>query len=259
MRPMIERVTDYPGYLIRFRPERPSRRAILLLHGFPGYRNVKNLDLADCLHRHFQRDVFLLHYQGLGENRDASFGFTSALHEVFAVVDRLVDKEGFEPLTVIGHSWGGLVTVNTAAERSAKVRTAILLSPLCNLDPKQGLYDWIVRGVRDEVPGIYGQRTDAEVLADIEQVRREFSPMEQVAKFAPDLRFGIIQAAQDETTPASATKALVARCARRPVYQELDLDHSFSQNRRQLAETVIRLLEKLEAQSLDGAVDAVTK
>ncbi len=256
MRPMIERVTDYPGYLIRFRPEQPSRRAILLFHGFPAYRNVKNLDLADCLYRHFQRDVFLLHYRGLGENRDGVFRFTDALHEAFAVVDRIVDKDGFEPITVIGHSWGGLVAVNAAATRPQKIHVVLLLSPLCDLDPKQGLYPWVLHGVRQEVPDVYGDRSEADIVTDIEAVRREFSPMEKVPNLAPHLRFGIIQARQDESTPAAATKAMAARFARAPLYRELNLDHSFREDRRALANEVIGMLENLESDSLHGSASA---
>ncbi len=245
MRPMIERVTDYPGYLIRFRPEKPSRQAILLFHGFPAYRATKNLDLAERLHHHFQRDVFLLHYRGLGESRGV-FRFTEAIREAYALVDRLVEKEGFEPLAIVGHSFGGLVALNTAAEKAEKVRTAILLSPLCDLDPQQDLYTWILRGVREELPGVYGDRSEAAVLADLETIRSDYSPMKKAPSLAPHLRLGFIQALQDDTTPASATRALVARFAAPPPYLELDLDHSFTQDRARLVRELIALQEKLE-------------
>ena len=239
---MIERVTEYPGYLIHFRPEKPSDTAVLLFHGFPANRNVKNLDLADVLYRERGYHVFLLHYRGLGEST-GTFSFRQTIEEAIGIVDRVHRDLAPKKLIVIGHSWGGLVGMSVAASRSEMVHQLILLSPLCDLDKTHGLYGWIVRDVRQEFLGIYGDKSEEEVKADIDYVIANHSPAKVVERFRPDMPVTLIQAGFDDTTIPRAAKALLEHFPTRPHYVELPMDHSFTESRRELAETILRAIE----------------
>ncbi len=239
---MIERITEHPGYLIHFKPENPSDQAVLLLHGFPANRNTKNLDLADAIHRRENCHVFLLHYRGLGESAGV-FSFRNSIEEAMGVVDRIHRDFSPKQLSVVGHSWGGLVAMNVTASRSEMVHRLILLSPLCDLDKTHGLYGWIVRDVRNEVPGIYGDKPEAEVRADIDYVIANHDPKKVVKRFRPDLPVTLIQAALDDTTPARAAKELLEFFPTRPEYIELPMDHSFTESRKDLAEAVLNAMQ----------------
>lgn len=244
---MIERILDYPGYLIRFRPEKASDRPILLLHGFPAVRATKNLDLADWLFRHFDRDVYLLHYRGLGES-PGNFRFSASIDEATAVAKRLAGGDSpTRNLTVVGHSWGGFVATNVAARLPDRVRALVLLSPFVAPGAPGPSEDWFVEDVRKELPTVFGTQTEAEVRADWDRVKATSLPATVAASLADDLPVGVLQSKPDDVTPASKTKALLPKLPGTPLYRELDLDHSFSQDRRGLARELASMLETLEA------------
>ncbi len=239
---MIERVTEYPGYLVHFRPESPTDTAVLLFHGFPANRNTKNLDLADVIHQRLGCHVFLLHYRGLGES-PGEFSFRASIEEATGIVDRVHRDWVPKRLVVIGHSWGGLVSMNVTASRSEMVHQLVLMSPLCDLDKTHSLYGWITRDVRNECPGLYGNRTEGEVKTDIDYVIANHNPAKVVKRFRPDMPVTLIQAGLDDTTPPRAARALLEHFPTRPEYIELPMDHSFTESRRELAETILRTLE----------------
>jgi len=249
---MIERITEYPGYLIRFSPDKPSRKAILLLHGFPAARGVKNLDIADYLCRHVGHNVYILHYKGLGESR-GTFLFTPAVQEAVNAAESILNDHGMSLDTVIGHSWGGLVALNVAHQIS-HIKKLVLLSPLCELSKENTLYEWFVEGVKEDWPGIYGALSRAEVEADVVKVADQYAPYSIAPKIPKTVSVHVIQSKQDDTTPPEATKVLCTKFVRKPEYLELDLDHSFTQDRPLLGRTIASLLKS--SSPLPSAVGA---
>ncbi len=236
---MIERIVDYPGYLIRFPSSAIESNAVLFLHGFPANRNVKNLDLADVVHQQTKRAVYLLHYRGLGESH-GDFRFTQSIQEAVEVMHRLAKDH--RKVTVIGHSWGGLVGMNIAQRCPELVDQLILLSPLCELDKNNSLYSWILHEVKNDCPGVYGKLSQEDILAEIEGVVANHAPKDIVGRIPSTIPITLIQAALDDTTPAAAAKALLPHFSSQVNYLELPQDHSFSQSRRQLADTILGVL-----------------
>lgn len=236
---MIERVVDYPGYLIRFRGEKLSRRAWLLLHGFPAHRGVKNLDVADALFRKTGDTVYILHYKGLGESR-GTFRFTDSIRETRGVVDRIVGELGHEKIVVIGHSWGGLVALNLLLDRSPQIERTILLSPVCHMTKTEDLYKWLIDEAPNEWPGVYGELSRAEITADFDVILEKHLPSVIVPTLSTEVPISLIQAKLDAVTTADRAAALTTKF-RKPIrYRELNLDHSFTENRRELIETIFQ-------------------
>lgn len=240
---MISRVTDYPGYLIRFGEETLKDKAFLFFHGFPSTRGVKNLDLADHLNRQFNRDSYILHYRGLGESPGV-FKFTESLAEASRVIEMLGQEDKHKELCLIGHSWGGLVAINMAQQHPDKVRKVILLSPFCDIKKSDALYDWFVTGVRNEFKNIFGEQTEEDIAQDFDRIMTNHLLKIIVPKLPSHLQVSIIQASRDDVTPASTMKSVLPLFAKAPTYVELDQDHSFTQSRQELAETIAELLKR---------------
>jgi pimeloyl-ACP methyl ester carboxylesterase len=238
---MITRVTDYPGYLLRLCEGPATDKAILFLHGFPANRGVKNLDIADCVQREFQHDTYLLHYKGLGESPGA-FKFTDSIEEASRVVELIMRDKAHKELRIVGHSWGGLVATNIAQRHPDKVRSIVLLSPFCGVKKSEPLYDWFINRAREEF-NIFGDQTEADVIRDFDFVLENHLPKFMAPKLADHIKVSVIQAGRDDVTPPSNMKATLPFFKTVPTYVELDQDHSFSQSRKELAETVAKFIQ----------------
>lgn len=239
---MITRVTEYPGYLLRLCEGPATPRAILFFHGFPANRGVKNLDLADYIHRKFKEDTYLLHYKGLGES-PGEFKFTESIAEASQVVDFIVRNQPYKEICLVGHSWGGLVSINLAQRHPEKVKNLILISPFCEVKKTDPLYDWFVSSAREDFKNIFGEQSEAEVTRDFDQILEKHLPKYMAPKLADHIQVSVIQAGRDDVTPPSTAKATLSFFKTAPTYIELDQDHSFTQNRVELAETISRLIQ----------------
>lgn len=239
---MIKRVTEYPGYLIQFSADAPTENAILMFHGFPATRGVKNLDIADYLHHHYKQDVYLLHYRGLGESLGV-FKFTDSLNEASRVIEMLTENGRHKKIRLVGHSWGGLVSLNAADRHSALIESIVLISPFCDVQKSDPLYDWFVNDVRTELRHIFGNMTEAEIEKDFDVILENHLPKFIAPRLSASLPIGIVQASRDDVTPTATLKTVLPLFKTHPKYIELDQDHSFTQNRKELAETVIRLMK----------------
>lgn len=243
---MIERLYDYPGYLLRFREteKKPTDRAFLLLHGFPASRGSKNLDLADWLLRHFGRDVYLPHYRGLGES-PGPFSFSASIDEATAIARQFAP--GPKSLAVIGHSWGGLVATNVTNRVPELVTSLHLLSPFCAFVENDPLEEWMAARIRDELPHLFGKRTEAEIRADLEAVKATCLPMNLAKGLDASIPVAILQSRLDDTTPAVVTRRFAEALPKKPRYRELESDHSFTTGRVELGQALIADIEAVES------------
>jgi pimeloyl-ACP methyl ester carboxylesterase len=244
---MIERVLEHSGYLLRFRSSRPDGAACLLLHGFPAHRGTKNLDLADQLFRRFDRDVYLLHYRGLGDSPGA-FRFTASVDEATEVARRVTESRAPKrSLVVVGHSWGGLVATNVAARLPDRVAALVLLSPFVFPGAEE---EWIVHKVRRELPGVFGDASDDAIRADWERIKTTSLPALVAPSLAPDLPVAVLQSRLDPITPAERTRSLLSHLPGEPLYEEIALDHSFAEDRGAMTRAVASLIERIGPEGL---------
>lgn len=241
---MIERVLDHENYLVRLPADTKSQDAILFLHGFPGSKAVKNLDVALLARAELQRDVFLVHYKGLGESR-GDFLFTTAVRETAALVEWLISKKGYKSVHLVGHSFGGLLAVNCAIAHPNLVGSILLISPFCHMLKTDPLYRWFTDGVRAEHPGIFGPRERREIEGDVDEILAKHLPLERAPDISETIKISIIQSKTDDVTPAQVAKQFAARLRIKPAYVELDQDHGFTQDRIEFSRTINKLLTDL--------------
>jgi pimeloyl-ACP methyl ester carboxylesterase len=227
---------------------------VLLLHGFPG--NERNLDLAQAIRR-AGWNVFFFHYRGAwGSGGEFSFG--NALEDVSAVITTLREpafamqyRVDPERIVLVGHSMGGAVALISAAEHAdvrcvASLAGANLgaLAERVSASPEAGkaaaaqFRSWGEGRVR----GVSGEAMVAELLANRERFTlTHHAPM--LAK-KPTL---LVAGARDDVTPPAAHHAPLAaaiRAANGSLLDErtLDSDHSFSETRIALADTLVEWL-----------------
>jgi|GEM_PF-1671881 len=241
---MIERIVDHENYLVRLPANPKSEDAILFLHGFPSNKGVKNLDVALYARDELNRDVFIVHYKGLGESV-GDFLYTTAIRETIDLVEWLVQKKGYKKIQLVGHSFGGLVAVNCAIAHPDLIGSILLISPFCHMVTTEPLYRWFTEDVRTESPEIFRDRPKQEVKADVDQVLAKHLPLDLAPDVSEQIKIAILQSKGDNVTPASTTKQFAARLKRAPVYEELDQDHGFAQDRMEFSRAINRLLADL--------------
>ena len=109
--------------------EELSPEAFVVYHGFPGepapdevekFRTFprKFVDVAQAVHAETHADVFMPHYEGLGESR-GKFSFLRAVERSIALGKEIFDR-GYRRLHVVGNSWGGLCGFNAHRELGSR-------------------------------------------------------------------------------------------------------------------------------------------
>jgi pimeloyl-ACP methyl ester carboxylesterase len=100
------------------------RATVLLLHGLPG--NEQNLDLAQSIRR-AGWNVLTLHYRGAWGS-PGNFSFAHCLEDACAAVEWLRNQHNVDSrqLVLIGHSMGGYVAANIAANDPGIVGAALI-------------------------------------------------------------------------------------------------------------------------------------
>ena len=132
---------DYEGpvdaTLVRYKPERPSKKAILYLHGFNDYFFQKEMAKTFDAHNiHF----YALDMRKYGRSLlPHQYPFnTRNLNEYFAEIDSslyYINQGNYEDIILMGHSTGGLIAATYAYAREAThpVDALILNSPFLDM------------------------------------------------------------------------------------------------------------------------------
>ncbi len=159
-------VEDMPVVGTLTRPAGPPAPAVLLLHGFTGSRDEK--EITGTGEGVFSRTARLLaeagyaslriDFRGSGDSTGgmswAETTYSTQIADACAAIDLLAAREDVDAarLAVLGWSQGGLVAMHAAAARPDMVKTAILWAPVIN-----SLYS---------IAGLFGATTVARALAD---------------------------------------------------------------------------------------------
>ena len=219
--------------------------AILLLHGFPGYE--QNRDLARALCR-IGMTVFFFHYRGcwgspgayrlahLPEDAASALSFLTGHAEELSVDP--------EHIYVFGHSMGGFAAMNLLAERP-RVRGAILMAP-CDIEKMyltdRANFDALIEGA---VPVL--NVDSGEVLAEeCRQNAERWQFCDLAQRLDPALPMLLLTASRDSHLPPAVYGLPLWESLRsagiRAEYHETDTGHSFLTSRiamiRQVAEWI---------------------
>src|SRR4051812_744788 len=103
---------------------RPGSRPVVLLHGLAAdHRGL--LPLADCLPG---IDAVALDLPGCGGSEPLADRHTVARYA--DAVEAVCECIGLGPVTVIGHSLGGRISLALAARHPARIRAQVLFNPV---------------------------------------------------------------------------------------------------------------------------------
>ncbi len=119
--------SDLCGFMLTAQGEGPHPTAILL-HGFPGYDDP--IDLAHALRR-CGMNVLRFHYRGCWGVK-GTYSFTHCMEDVKSAIDFLVDEKTVKQFNIdtnnlflVGHSMGGFMTLTHACDERIKASVAI--------------------------------------------------------------------------------------------------------------------------------------
>jgi pimeloyl-ACP methyl ester carboxylesterase len=226
---------------------------LLLFHGFPG--NEQNLDLAQAARR-AGWNVLTFHYRGSwGSPGTYSFAHCEADGaNVLAYLRRpeVIVKFAIDPsrIAVAGHSLGGMVAARVAAD-DPHVIGAFLIDPAdiaaigrSFADPQQRT-DFLVGEVRGDMPPLSGTSEEA-IMAEVAHA----GPALDLVATMPALAarpLALIGAKRGIGFMATAAAVAARKAGATHLEAEtVDTDHSFSDARIALANTLVTWLAQFQ-------------
>ena len=207
------------------------------LHGFPGRRTKQNEDLAKSLHDQLGVTSIILYYPGREVAPD-EFGFAKTLEGVRGYFKAEFAK--YSGISLIGHSFGGYLGLRVADEFSDKIKRLILLSPLISFENANLPPSAIIQVNKDYSDMKFADIDNAHF--DFRDLGRSIQLKNLIENLPSSIDVSIIQAGKDQITLPEYVQEARAWFKVPPKYIELDLDHSFIEDRDLLIKTVTRLL-----------------
>ena len=222
-------------------------RTVILMHGLPG--NERNLDLAQAIRR-AGWGVLTFTYRGAwGSPGDFSIG--NAMEDTRAALDFARSPEaakyGIDPRHIVlaGHSMGGATAAMTAAGSTGL--DGLILIDAWNIaagNSKGAITrDELVRGFDDFGNSLHGA-TPATVADEAIAKRAQWDLVKAAGRMhglrvlTVNARYGIGDRNRPVTAALKSAGAQVTAV-------DVDTDHSFSDHRIALAETVVRWLQSV--------------
>ncbi len=215
--------------------------AVLLLHGYPSTDN-KNEYIAEFITENLNHDAYIFHYEGLGKSHGL-ISFPKSITDAIAYYEWLVRIQAYKNITIIGHSWGGLIALNiiTNVDTSA-VDKLILMSPY-NYFPTgtelKKLVDTLFLETKTEF-----KQSKEEMINQVKTVISDFQPRSQldlIKSFTKPVH--ILQAVRDLEVPPITTEEFVSTIKQENFsIDKIDTDHSFTENRKVFLDKFISVM-----------------
>lgn len=208
-----------------------SDHAFFFFHGFPS-NTGKNEDLACHLASNY--DVHLMHYAGLGKSC-GRFSFLGAINDAVAFVNHVNRKKNYRYISLLGHSFGGYVSICVANELG-RVENLVLLAPVLEV-PAPEVVVAVVEEFRAEQEGYSAQ----ELCRSVEAVRG----IELNAAVCSDIY--VLHGKRDEVLNPVTTREIIQRRKMAVTYEEPDADHWFTDYRTELMHKISSWLDVRQA------------
>ncbi len=223
------------------KPKRQSE-AVLFLHGYPADEGSKNLDIAESLGG-LPFDVYLIHYRGLGESY-GKFSFLQSLEDVRNIIQKL-DSFGYNTIHIVGHSWGGYLTLMNEDLWSSDSKI-VLMSPFLSLPDGEAL-SALAHSVFTETKRHLKYSHVSDMIRDLEQLRSAGGTFSDFVRVGcrRSKQITILQAKNDIETPAHiAEEFCEAVGLAKNQHYLVESDHSFTGNRHLLVELIRDVLKE---------------
>ncbi len=234
MLPVVEHFEKFTW--LRFSKRDSHRPAVVFLPGFPAIRSRRNEDIAQYLSGFLNATVYVLHYQGLGQNRRGPFSFQSSMQEAGSALRELT--EFHSGISLVGHSWGGAVALTQLSSYHSKLKKLVLMSPLVHFGTR-GDIDRFMSSLLAEHGSLFGEVERNKILEEIYAVADGFDLGNRLQKHPLKTeQVTILQAKTDDETPPDKAREVLPLFPNPPRYLELDQDHSFLTNRDEIMRAV---------------------
>ena len=209
----------------------------LLLHGIPGLE--KNADIAYAL-RDAGWNVLIFHYRGCWGS-EGDYTLAGIPDDVRAALDTIL-AGGFpvdsHRIAAVGHGLGGWAAIVTAAGRDSRIRAVVTIGGLSNLR---------TLGLSDQLAADYARFlrniTPKGIQSQWRALGATYNPVDLVDVLLPRPLF-IVHGTADEIVPISQAMELKQRAPGAELALIEGADHSFSQQRGQLVNTVVTWLKE---------------
>jgi len=142
---------------------RRSNPPLIFLHGGPG--NSAVYFEATTAQKLADKGFYVIIYDRRGEGRSVDPNAKMNYEEAFRDLNVLYEKYGLRKATLLGYSFGGLVTTLYASKYPEKVSAIVLTSALVS---QQQAYTTILRSTR----ALYEKRQDSVALKDLARIER---------------------------------------------------------------------------------------
>lgn len=219
-------------------PKDKTGRAIVCLHGFPGIRSRQNREIAERVASETRRQTYVLLYRGLGQ-APGVFSFEECIRDVRQFFLDLISK-GVMTIDLVGHSWGGFLSLLMTSENPRAIGKIVLMSPLLKFYAED-----ICRPSFAETARANPQVAllNADLLSQEFVHVSEKYPSESLIRSVPEAtEILFLQAKNDLITPEGEALRMLKHFRRQPQFFLVDQDHSFLSNRQDLARQIATFL-----------------
>lgn len=221
-------------------PSEPEKRppGLLVLHGFPGLAPIMNDLMSALCQEGFAPMMF--HYRG-SWGSGGRYDFLGALDDARRALAILSSREDVDAqnLTVIGHSFGGLVATYMAAW-NARVKAAIALCPVASIEENLTLTHrkTILRRGLPFVSGL----TIKKAQEQWETLAHRYDPVQYVDKISPRPLL-LIHGDKDDIIPIDCSVKLFSKAQEpKELFVVEGADHIFAGRRQAVTDKVVSWL-----------------
>lgn len=223
------------------RPSKGSEDAYLFLHGFPAATGEKNQDLALEATKKTGVSSYVLHYRGLGKSH-GKFSFTESVVDAINVAQTIITDHKVSKLTLVGHSWGGLVAMNVFKSISVPHRhNIILLAPFVHFPEDDSIRNWLNQ-IEKSGSVHFKIQTPGWAAKDFYDTKILYDPLSEIHKIKEANKILIFMSNQDDEVPNSSTYELLKLLEPVATLKVLDTNHSFSANREWVINAILESL-----------------
>jgi alpha/beta superfamily hydrolase len=212
--------------------------AVLVLHGFPGMAPILNDVVYFLCQSGFAPMSF--HYRGCWGSGGA-YSFLGAFRDSQKALDLVLAREDLDTnnLTVIGHSFGGLIAILMTV-KNEMVKSVAALCPVA--DMKEELSSIKAKNIlKRGLPFVTGFPMK-QAVNEWETLSKQFDPVDYVGKIAPR-PFLLIHGDKDDIIPLNCSKKLFSKAFDpKSMFIVKGADHIFAGNHKKTIEAIIRWL-----------------